>query len=139
MKMNNPLSLFVSKKFEELAEFFEAALSDIKVRSYFFETDIYYLRAYLSFLSPSREEVLVLSVDCKRDRGLLQIDSDVSESEGAILFEGPSVSLLNKDAILSTDLQGWERQFEIFIENAKEGIVQHIKGQALQRLNRPGN
>lgn len=129
MSIDSNLLLFLESKFAEIAGFVESNLSCIKTRKYFFETNIYYLRAYLSFLSSSNEEVLVLSVEFKRGGQMIWLESDLSKSEGVVIFEGPSAEISCRESISSEDFHEWMGRFSLFADEMKEQIVRRMVNQ----------
>lgn len=82
----------------------------------------YALRAYLTFMVDSQSDEISVSVDIKTLENGVNIESDICDDEGEILFEGPKYDGEFTEEALSS----WLLDYRVFLSDKSEFLIKKI-------------
>jgi len=122
------LNSIVRAKFDGLRLRVGQEVAGVIVREEFFCSDDFLFRGYISFSFIAGDELLVVSVDCKRKSKKLFLESDLSEADGSIRIDGQRFEIEYEDAMLGSKLiMEWVTSFEAFIKESEVETIKHLK------------
>lgn len=122
------LQNIVRAKFNDLQLRVGQEVSDVIVRKEFFCSDDFLFRGYISFSFIAGDELLVVSVDCKRKNEKLFLESDLSEADGSIRIDGRRFEIGYEYAVAGSKfIIEWVSSFEDFLKQSEVDIIKHLK------------